>query len=83
MITKMRYLLIQKSEDGEDRVSIVDDPVALYKSGKYDAERGDQFFQIGSEVKIEVKIDIVQKSTYRHPESYTLGPSRPGVPGRE
>jgi hypothetical protein len=37
MITKMRYLLIQKSEDGEDRVSIVDDPVAVtFWRGKRD-----------------------------------------------
>jgi hypothetical protein len=84
MMTKMKkYVFIQKSDNGEWRVSIVDDPVALYKSGGYDASRGDQLFQIGPEVKIEVKIDVVQEPTYRHPESFTLGPSEAQILGRK
>jgi hypothetical protein len=78
MITKMKYVLVQKSGDDEDRISIIDDPVALYNSGVYNQARGDKLFQIGQEVKIEVKIELAQGQTYRspHPETFTLGPSR-------
>ena len=63
----MKYVFIKRFETGEKSVSIVGDPVALFKSGEYSEENGDQLFQLGEEVKVEMNIKVKSKTTYREP----------------
>lgn len=64
----MKYVFIKRFETGEKSVSIIDDPVALYKNGQYNEDNGDQLFQLGEEVKVEMNIKVKSKTTYRGPE---------------
>lgn len=65
MLTNMKYVFIKRFETGEKSVSIIDDPVALYKNGQYNEDNGDQLFQLGEEVKVEMNIKVKSKTTYR------------------
>jgi hypothetical protein len=69
---RMKYVLIKKFETGETAVSIIEDPLALYKNGQYNEDNGDQLFQLGEEVKVEMNIKVKSKVTYRGPESMPI-----------
>jgi hypothetical protein len=65
----MKYVFIKKFGTGETSVSIVEDPIALYKSGELKEENGDQLFQLGNEVKIEMNIKVKGAAVYRSGEA--------------
>ena len=68
----MKYVFIKRFETGEKSVSIIDDPVALFKNGQYNEDNGDQLFQLGEEVKVEMNIKVKSKPTYRGQEAMSI-----------
>lgn len=60
----MKYVLVKRGE-----VSIVEDPVALFKSGEYNESRGDKLYQLGPEVTVETTIKVTSKPVYRGPQA--------------
>lgn len=66
----MKYVFVKKFETGEEAVSIIEDPVALFKSGEYNESRGDKLYQLGSEIKIEMNIKIKSEPVYRSAEAF-------------
>lgn len=73
----MKYVFIEKCDDGSELVSIVEDPVALFKNGEYNVSRGDKLYQLGPEVTIETTIKVTSKPTYRGPQADTFKLSFP------
>lgn len=65
----MKYVFIEKCDDGSEHVSIVEDPVALFKNGEYNESRGDKLYQLGPEVTVETTIKVTSKPTYRGPQA--------------
>ena len=65
----MKYVFVKKFEDGSELTSIVEDPVALFKTGEYNESRGDQLYQLGQEVTVETTIKVTSKPTYRGPQA--------------
>ena len=61
----MKYLLMKKYENGETALSIIEDPLELYKSGQFREDNGDKLFQIGDEVRVELNIKVKSKTTFR------------------
>lgn len=77
----MKYVFIKKFEDGSEGISIIEDPIALFKNGDLREENGDRLFQLGEEVKVEMNIKIKSKTVYRGappPQHITFdgGPSK-------
>lgn len=54
----MKYVFVKKFETGEEAVSIIEDPIDLYKNGNYSEERGDKLYQLGQKVTIETTIKV-------------------------
>lgn len=52
----MKYVFVKRLEH-DDVISLIEDPIALYKSGEYSEENGDQIFKLGSEVKLKITIE--------------------------
>lgn len=71
----MKYVFIEKCDDGSELVSIVEDPVALLKNGEYNVSRGDKLYQLGPEVTIETTIKVTSKP--RGPQADTFKLSFP------
>ena len=73
----MKYVFVKKFEDGSELTSIVEDPVALFKTGEYNESRGDKLYQLGQEVTVETTIKVTSKPTYRGPQADTFKLSFP------
>jgi hypothetical protein len=58
MISKPQYLWIHKKNPENHVLSIVEDPIEIFKTGQIDP-RIDKFFMIGQEVEIEVSLKQV------------------------
>lgn len=56
MIKSMKYVFVKRLEH-DDVISLIEDPIALYKSGEYSEENGDQIFQLGNEVRLKISIE--------------------------
>lgn len=54
----MKYVFVKKFETGEEAVSIIEDPIDLYRNGNYNEERGDKLYQLGPEVTVETTIKV-------------------------
>ncbi len=61
----MKYVFIKKFETGETAISIIEDPIELFKSGELKEENGDKLFQLGNEVKVEMNIKVKSAPVYR------------------
>jgi hypothetical protein len=57
MVTKQQYLWVQETRDAKS-LQVIDDPVQLFMSGKFDPNIG-KIYQIGSEVKVQVSIEPI------------------------
>lgn len=73
----MKYVFVKKFEDGSELASIVEDPVALFKTGEYNESRGDKLYQLGQEVTVETTIKVTSKPVYRGPQADTFKLSFP------
>jgi hypothetical protein len=62
----MRYVFVKMNGMGEVETDIINDPVAMYKSGEYDEERGDRTYQLGPEIKIEINIRAKTSNVQRN-----------------
>ena len=56
MKSDMKYVFVKRLEH-DDIISLIEDPIALYRSGEYSEENGDQIFQLGNEVKLKISIE--------------------------
>lgn len=57
MKTQKRYLWIRPNS-AEKPMLLIDDPVELWRSGKFD-ESVDKLYELGPEVKLEVNIKVI------------------------
>jgi hypothetical protein len=57
MINKPKYLWVRPNSV-ESPLSIVDDPIALFRGAQFD-ETTDKLYQIGQEVTLKVSIDVI------------------------
>ncbi len=57
MKTQKRYLWIRPNS-AESPMLLIDDPVELWRSGKFD-ESVDKLYELGPEVKLEVNIKVI------------------------
>lgn len=64
MTQETKYVFIKMYEDGSESVSIIDDPIEIYKSGNFNDKAGDKIYQLGNEVELEVTVK--KKPVYRH-----------------
>lgn len=65
----MKYVFAKKFETGEEAVSIIEDPITLFKNGDYNVSRGDKLYQLGAEVTVETTIKVTSKPVYRGPHA--------------
>lgn len=65
----MKYVFIEKCDDRCELVSIIEDPIELFKSGEYNESRGDKLYQLGPEVTVEMTIKVTSKPVYRGPQA--------------
>lgn len=56
----MKYVFVKR-----DEVSIIEDPIELFKNGEYNESRGDKLYQLGLEVTVETTIKVMSKPVYR------------------
>lgn len=73
----MKYVFVKKFEDGSELASIIEDPVALFKTGEYNESCGDKLYQLGQEVTVETTIKVTSKPVYRGPQADTFKLSFP------
>ena len=64
MRQEVKYVFIKMFETGETSISLINDPIEIYKSGKFNAKAGDKIYQLGNEVELEIVVK--QKPVYRH-----------------
>jgi hypothetical protein len=69
--SRMKYVLIKKFETGEEAVSIIEDPIELFKGGTYKEANGDKLYQLGPEVTVEITIKVAsatrsKESTFKN-----------------
>lgn len=65
----MKYVFVKKFKDGGELVSIIEDPVALFKNGEYNESSGDKLYQLGPEVTVETTIKVSSKPVYRRSQA--------------
>ena len=63
MRKEQKYLLVHRKDPDTEVLSIIDDPIKLFKTGQFN-DTFDKIYQIGQEVKI--KISIESPDIYRY-----------------
>jgi hypothetical protein len=66
---KVKYLLIKKYTDGSIDLSTLNDPIAAFKTGKYNPDK-DELYVLGNRVKVSVVVmPVLEVNTYKFREN--------------